>query len=178
MTRCRELTQWPFPRNLKVNESAHAYWVIPCSLLVAAILAVMPLDQSLVWWRPEWISIVLIYWIVALPERVGLLTALVTGLFVDVMEGAVLGQNMLSLTVLAVLSRFAYQRFRVFALLQQASIVFLLVGIHQLIAQWLQGLQGGAAPGFRFLLPALVSALLWPILMPLLRGVRRGFSVR
>jgi rod shape-determining protein MreD len=161
-----------------VSEAANAYWVIPCSLLGAAVLALVPLDQALAWWRPEWIALLLIYWVVALPQRVGLVTALITGLLVDVMEGAALGQNMLSLSVLVVLARLAYQRFRVFTLVQQACVVFFLIGIHQLITQWLQGLQGSAAPGFRFLLPALVSAVLWPVLMPGLRGLRRSLQVR
>jgi rod shape-determining protein MreD len=144
---------------------------------MAAVLAVMPFQHALLWWRPEWIALVLIYWVVALPHRVGLVTALITGLFVDVLEGAAIGQNMLALSVLAVLCGLAYQRIRVFTVFQQSTIVFLLIGVHQLICQWLQGLQGGAAPGFRFLLPALVSAALWPLILYSLRAIRRSMKV-
>ena len=59
----------------------------------------------------------------------------------------------------------------------KSGLTFVLVGIHQLIAQWVQSLQGGGAASFVFMLPALTSALLWPLLMPVLRGVRRGFEV-
>ncbi|GAB5415853.1 MAG: rod shape-determining protein MreD [Congregibacter sp.] len=160
-----------------MSETAQAYWVILLTLFVAAVFAVMPLARGLVWWRPEWILLVLIYWTIALPHRLGMLTALCVGFIVDVMEGAAIGQNMLSFALVIILARLMYQRLRVFSSLQQASVIFVLAGIHQLIGQWLHGLQGGGATSFIFLLPALTSALLWPLLMPILRGLRRGFGV-
>ena len=57
------------------------------------MLAVIPLPQWLLWGRPEWIALVLIYWTIALPYRVGIFTALLLGIVVDVLEGAILGQN-------------------------------------------------------------------------------------
>jgi rod shape-determining protein MreD len=163
-----------------VSDAAHAYWVIPASLFAAAVLAVVPIDRALAWWRPEWLLLVLVYWTIALPHRVGLVTALCVGLPLDVMEGAPLGQNMLALAFVVVLARLMYQRLRIFSLGQQALVLFVLTGMHQLIEQWLQGLQGlqaGGATGFRFLLPALTSALLWPPVFLLLRGLRRSFRV-
>ena len=96
---------------------------------------------------------------------------------VDVLEGAAIGQNMLALGVVVTLAGLMYQRLRVFTLAQQVSVVFVLAGIHQLIVQWLQGLQGLGIEGFRFLFPALTSAFLWPLVMPVLRSVRRSFRV-
>lgn len=160
-----------------MNESASGYWVIALTLLCAAVLAVFPLDRSLVWWRPEWVLLVLVYWTIALPHRIGMLTALLAGFLADVLEGVAIGQNMLSFTIIVVLARLMYQRVRVFSPLQQAWVVFVLVGVHQLIGQWLQSLQGMGALGFVFLLPALSSACFWPLVMPVLRALRRGFQV-
>ncbi|MFK7829141.1 MAG: rod shape-determining protein MreD [Congregibacter sp.] len=160
-----------------MSDQSEGYGVILCTILVAAVLAVLPLERSLAWWRPEWMLLVLLYWAIALPHRVGLLTALLLGFLVDVMEGASIGQNMLSLSVVVTLSGLMYQRLRVFTLLQQASVVFVLAGIHQLLGQWIQGLQGGGASSFSFLLPAVTSALLWPVVMPVLRGLRRSYHV-
>lgn len=160
-----------------MSEPVHSYWVIVASLFLAALLAILPLGRPLAWWRPEWILLVLLYWTIALPHRVGFTTALLTGLFVDVWEGAAIGQNMLSLAVAVTLAGLMYQRLRVFTLPQQASVVFLLAGIHQLVSQWVQSLQGVGAGGFSFLYPALTTALLWPLLMPLLRELRRSYRV-
>lgn len=160
-----------------MDQTQHAYWVVVATFLAAYLLAVIPLPAWLLWARPEWMALVLVYWVIALPHRVGLFTGLILGVVMDVLEGAVLGQNALSLTVLAALSLTLYQRMRVYNLWQQAAMVFLLVGIHQLICQWVQNLQGVAAQSLIFLLPAFTSALLWPVMLHLLRAVRRHYQV-
>jgi rod shape-determining protein MreD len=129
------------------------------------------------WARPEWLALALIYWTIALPQRVGVLTALSLGIAMDVLEGAVLGQNGFALVVVAVLALLLYQRLRVFSLLQQAGVVFVLIGIHQLICQWVQNLEGAGAQTSLFLLPALTSALLWPVVLHILRALRRHYEV-
>lgn len=159
------------------DEGARAYWVIWASFLLAFVLAVLPLPQWLLWARPEWLALVLIYWTIALPHRVGLLTALLLGVMLDTVEGAVLGQNAFALVVVAGLAVVLYQRLRVFGLWQQAAVVFVIVGVNQLICQWVQNLQSVGAGSLLFLLPALSSALLWPVVLLTLRGVRRSYRV-
>ncbi len=160
-----------------VDQEAHGYWVILVTFIAALVLAVLPLPHSLLWGRPEWLALVVIYWTIAVPERVGIFSGLVLGLLLDVLEGAVLGQNALALAATALLVSILYQRLRVFSLWQQAAIVFVLVGINQLLCQWIQNLEGAGAPSMMFLLPAVSSALLWPLLLPLLRGLRRHYRV-
>ena len=70
-----------------------------------------------------------------------------------------------------------YQRLRVYSLWQQAGVVFMLVGINQLICQWVQNLEGMSALPLLFLLPAFSSALLWPLVLHILRGLRRHYRV-
>lgn len=159
------------------GNGANAYWVIFSSFFAALVLAILPLPEWLQWGRPEWVGLALVYWVIALPHRVGLLTAFLLGMVVDVLEGAVLGQNALALTVVATLSLTLYQRLRVYNLWQQSALVFVLVGIHQMICQWVQTLQGAAATSLMFLLPALSSALLWPLVLHSLRGARRRYRV-
>ena len=45
-------------------------------LLVAGVLTVLPLPGWLQWGRPEWVALILIYWCIALPHRVGIATGL------------------------------------------------------------------------------------------------------
>ena len=155
----------------------HSYWVILLSFLVAVILALVPLPAWSQWARPEWLALVLVYWTIALPHRVGIFTGLILGVMMDVLEGAVLGQNAFALAVVASVALILYQRMRVTNLWQQAAMVFLLVGINQLICQWIQNLQGVAAQTPLFLLPAFTSALLWPVILHVLRGLRRHYEV-
>jgi rod shape-determining protein MreD len=153
------------------------YIVICCTFLFAGLLTVLPLPAWLQWGRPEWVTLILIYWCIALPHRVGIATALVAGVGVDVLEGAILGQHALALVVVALLSLLLYQRLRVYSIGQQAGVVFILVGISQLICQWIQNIEGVSALPRLFLLPALSSALLWPVVLLALRGLRRHFEV-
>ena len=155
----------------------NSYWVIVFTFLLAIILALVPLPLWLLWARPEWLALVLVYWTIALPHRVGIFTGLILGVTLDVLEGATLGQNAFSLSVLAFLTLILYQRMRVTNLWQQAAMIFLLVGINQLICQWIQNLQGVAAQTPLFLLPAFTSALLWPVVLHTLRALRRHYQV-
>lgn len=160
-----------------LDREAQGYWVILLSFLVAYVLAVLPLPQWLLWARPEWVALAVIYWTIALPHRVGIATALLLGVGLDVLEGAVIGQNAFALVVVALLSLVLYQRLRVYSLVQQAGVVFVLIGINQLICQWVQNLEGVGAPTLLFLLPAFSSALLWPVVLQILRGLRRHYRV-
>ena len=160
-----------------VDQGPHAYWLIVASFFCALVLAVLPMPAWLTWGRPEWVALVLVYWVIALPHRVGLVTALGLGLLLDIVEGAVLGQNAFALVVLALLSLLLYQRLRVFSVIQQSAVVFVLVGINQMICQWVQNLEGAGAITLLFLLPAFSSALIWPFVLHLLRGLRRSFRV-
>lgn len=159
------------------QEGSHGYWLIVTSFLVAYVLAVLPMPLWLMWARPEWVALILIYWAIALPHRVGILTALALGVMLDALEGAVLGQNAFSLLVVAMLCQTLYQRLRVFSVLQQAGTVFILIGINQLVCQWVQNLEGVGGPSLLFLLPAVSSALLWPVVLHVLRRLRRQYWV-
>lgn len=160
-----------------LNQRAQGYWVILVSFFVAYVLAVLPMPLWLQWARPEWVALTLIYWAIALPHRVGILTGLVLGVGLDALEGAALGQNAFALVVVALLCLTLYQRLRVFSLWQQAGTVFVLIGINQLVCQWVQNLEGVGARSLLFLLPAVSSALLWPLVLHLLRQVRRHYMV-
>ena len=147
------------------------------SFLIALTLSVLPLPDNLQWWRPEWVVLVLIYWIVAVPNRVGIGTAWVLGILLDVLEGNLLGLNAFSLTIVAYFALLLYQRIRMFSWAQQALTIFLLVALNQFIGHWIKGVLGVSVQTFMFLVPAFVSALLWPWLFVLLRGVKRSFNV-
>ncbi|RLQ21925.1 rod shape-determining protein MreD [Seongchinamella sediminis] len=160
-----------------VDQQPHGYWLILASFFLALCLAILPLPHWLAWGRPEWAALVLVYWVIALPHRMGLVTALALGLMLDVVEGAVMGQNGFALTVVALLALLLYQRLRVYSQLQQSGVIFVLVGINLMICQWVQNLEGAGATTMLFLLPAVSSALLWPLVFHLLRSLRRAFLV-
>ncbi len=160
-----------------VAAPASRTWVIWLSFLLAMMLSTLPMPESLEWGRPEWVALTLIYWVVALPHRVGLWSAWILGLLLDILLGSLLGIHALSLVIVAFLAQRLHRRIRMFPLWQQALLVLLLVGIHQMLQYWAQMLTGSSSDSLLFLLPSLVSCLLWPWLFVVLRGVRRALRV-
>lgn len=152
-------------------------WVIVLTLVVGLWLSILPLPEWARWARPEWVALVLIYWVIALPYRIGVGAAWLTGIALDLVEGAPLGQNALALAVIAYLALILHQRLRMYTAWQQAGVVFVLVGLDQLLCHWVQTMTAKVVPTLMFLFPALVSALLWPSLLLLLRHLRRRYQV-
>ena len=112
---------------------ANGRWVIILTLLIAILLGILPLPQWAQWGRPALVAMVIVYWVIALPERVGIGVAWLVGLVQDIVEGATLGQNALALAFLAYLSLILYQRLRMFTPVQQAAVIFVLIGLNQLL---------------------------------------------
>ena len=85
------------------------YLVIYASLLVALILMILPLPDWAQLYRPNWLALVLIYWSMALPKRVGLWFAFFSGIVLDTSMGTLLGQHTLALVVIIFLNLNFYQ---------------------------------------------------------------------
>ena len=56
---------------------------------------------------------------------------------------------------------------------QQCLMVFLLLGINQMLVHFIKQMLGGEDAGFSFLWPALTSALVWPLVCVLLDNLNR-----
>jgi rod shape-determining protein MreD len=153
--------------------------LIALTVIIAAILAIVPMPGWLELWRPEWVALVLVYWVIALPHKVGLASAWIVGFFVDVLEGSLLGLNALALTVIAYVALNLYHRMRMFTPVQQSTTILILVGVQQLLVFWVLTATGqNTATNLAFVFSALSSALIWPVIFPLLRYWRRVWQIR
>ena len=152
-------------------------WVIVTSFIVAYYLSILPFPLWAEWWRPEWVALVLIYWVYALPHRIGILTGWVVGLGLDVLEGVALGQNALSLTLLAYLTYQLHRRTRVFPIWQQSLVILVLIGVNLVILRLIQSSIAFVPNTLWYWFPCVVSALLWPWIFSILRLCQRFFHV-
>ncbi|GAC1036307.1 rod shape-determining protein MreD [Pseudomonas sp. No.117] len=155
----------------------HNGWVIWLTLLVGLLLSVVPMPEFMEIGRPLWLAMLLTFWTLTLPHRVGLFTAWVMGIAEDVLYGSLLGQTALVLSLVVFLVRSLAPRLRAFPIWQQSFVLLVVYGIAQLLALWLNALAGSRPPTLVFLTPSLVSALLWPWIYLLLRGLRLRFGV-
>ncbi len=153
------------------------FYVIPASLLIALVLQIMPLPIEADVYRPDWVLIVLAYWAMALPNRVNVGIAFVTGLAMDILLGTAIGIHSFALSVSVWVLVANYQRLRNYSVWQQAIVIGLLSALYHLLVFWLQHLLTDIYFLFDYLWPTLTSMLLWPWIFWLLRKSRRQFRV-
>ncbi len=156
----------------------HGGWVVVVSFLVALLLVVFPLPEGLQHARPQWVALILIYWTMALPDRVGAGTGWLVGLLQDLLQSNLLGQHALAYGILAFLSIKLHQRIRVFPLWQQALAVMVLLLLTRLIVLWTSGVTGRAPDTSQYWFASVTSTALWPVVFLVMRSVRQRFSVR
>ena len=152
------------------------YGAVALSLIVAFALTSVPLPEWANPWRPAWVAIVVIYWCLAIPERIGVLFAWAIGLLLDVLHGAILGQHALGLAFVAYIAVLYHQQVRVFPLVQQSLVVGSLVVVYLGGELLVYNFLGSKPYGSQYLLGAMTSALLWPWAYIVLRDVRRKTS--
>lgn len=137
-------------------------WFSPLVSIVAALaLAVVPLPEAVLPFRPDWVALVLLYWSLVSPRGFGLLTAFWTGLALDTLNGALLGQHALALLVIVYLSRRFYLRLRVFPLSQLTLAVAVLLLLYEFVLFWIDGVAGRTVPLVERWGPVVSGTLIW-----------------
>ncbi len=147
------------------------------TIIGAFMLAIMPLPDWAVEFRPDWVTLVLIYWAMATPTRIGVTMAWFTGLLLDVSYGTLMGQHAIGMVMVIYVIHLQHQRLRVASLLQQAIVIFFLLLLKQLLSLWVDGMLGRAPDSWLYFMPTLTSTLLWPWTYLILRDLRRKFSI-
>ena len=147
-------------------------WVLPVSILVAILLGLVPLPAPLQPLRPYWLALVLAYWLLEAPDRVGLGVSFMIGLVADLAFGGLLGEQGLRLVVLAfILERFR-ARLRFFPMSQQAMTMGVLLLNDRVINAVIHLVMGvPQVPVLTWCAP-LIGAVLWAPLHFLLDALR------
>jgi len=152
----------------------HSHWVLPVSLLVALLLGLLPLPPLLQPLRPYWLALVVAYWVIEDPNRVGLGFAFLVGLLADLSFGSLFGEQALRLLVMAfILQRFR-ARLRFFPLSQQALAIGGLLLNDRIIVAAVQIVLGKPSLPTMFWLAPLAGMVLWAPVFLLLDALRLG----
>lgn len=147
------------------------------SLTIGLILSVAPIPDFLESARPLWLLLFLTYWALVIPDRIGMTAAWVCGLIQDVLSFTLLGQHALVYSLVVFLVIATQRRLSMFPVWQQAAVLFVYYSVGLLLLLWLSALGGQRLPAASFLLPALVSSLLWPWLFFLMRPLTKRLVV-
>ena len=136
------------------------------SLLGALLMNMLPLGRTP--WMPDFLLLVLVFWSVHQPLRIGIGAAFVFGLAMDVHQGGLLGAHALAYTVMSFLSIMIHRRLLWFSVPSQAVQVLPLFLAAHVIELAVRLAAGGSFPGLWTVLAPLLEALLWPVMSVLL----------
>ena len=152
--------------------------IILLTFLVALMASIMPLPLSVDAFRPDWVLVVLLYWCLALPSRVNVISAWVLGFILDVLLGSTLGVHAGAMAIAVYIVAGNFQKIRNFSVWQQALIVGVLSALYHLIVFWLQRFLTDAVFLPSYLYPVFTTIILWPWAFLLLRKIRRNFRIK
>ena len=152
--------------------------VIGCAFLVALILQTIPWPGSLDLFRPSWLLLVTCYWVLALPHRVNVGSALILGLLWDLLIGSTLGIRGMMMAIVMYIIAMNFLVIRNMALWQQAMIIAALTVLFEVLIFFGEYLIQDVVFNPLSLWSALINCILWPWMFLLMRRVRRHWHVR
>lgn len=135
--------------------------LIVFSLLAGLALNLLPWVGTAQWWRPDFLLVILLYWVVQQPRRVGMGVAWMLGLLTDMANGGVLGQHAMAYTVAAFGALMLQRRIINFNLWRQTLQMLPLLLVEQLMSILAATFAGHAFSGIEYFLSVLSGTLLW-----------------
>lgn len=156
---------------MRINKPYGFYRIIS-TLALAMALRIAPLPNYVDLLNPDWVLLTLIYWSLAVPERVGIFHAWTFGLLTDVLTGKLLGQYALAYSLVIFICLRLHKRLRQFPIIQQALFIFFCLLLSQLLLFFIKNTQHPAQLKATFWLPVFTGTLCWPMVYTALRFVR------
>lgn len=153
------------------NSVRDPLWMIISSLLVASVLTVYPVAYDWAAWRPLFMVLVMVFWLLYQPKWCGVWFAFGIGLACDLLLDYQLGQHGLSFVLIAFLLRYLTHERRVLQPLLMWAFVLAVTFLHVLLMFILQKMFG-ASVSLAHWLPWLSTALCWPLVYGLLKRWR------
>ena len=151
-------------------------WFILVSLLGALVLNFLPTAAWL--WMPDWVALMIVFWSIREPRRVGMGTGFVLGLIMDVADASLMGQHALAYVLASYASTTFSKRILWFPLGQQSLHILPILLSVQLVQFLVRFLPGIESPGLGYFIGPFVGAILWlpmtfVLLLPQYRPVDR-----
>jgi rod shape-determining protein MreD len=144
---------------------------IATSLLAAFLLNLLPWGQWI--GVPDFVALILVFWSMHQPRKVGIGIAFFMGLLMDVHDAAVLGENALAYTLLSYFAITIHRRVLWFPNRTQALHVFFLLIMTQVVGVLVRMAVGGRFPGWLYFAESAVAACLWPVVTWILLAPQR-----
>ena len=152
--------------------------MIVLSFLMAFLLVMVPLPDWANMYRPDWVVLVLIYWCLDLPDRIGAGAGWIVGLLLDVTQANLLGVNALGVALVGYMANRFHLRLRMFPWWQQAISIFVLLLVYRALVGWIRGFVSPVYLDYGYWVPCITGMLVWPWLFVIMRDARRFARIR
>ena len=153
---------------MSVSDARISRLRVTVTVIIALILAVLPLPRWMDIARPYLLLLLVIYWSLSAPRIAGLMFAWLCGMAIDLLKGTTLGQHALAFLVVSVLTHKFQLRIRIFPLSQQTMTVLILLLIYEALVWYTDGVLGYPVTTWARWIPVLTSTLLWPVVVGIL----------
>ncbi len=155
-----------------MNSNYYGSFFYAITIVIAMGLKIMPLPVAFQLWNPDWVLLVLIYWVLVLPYKFGVFGSWLVGLLTDVLTGRLLGQYALIYALTTYICLKLYKRVRAFPLLQQGVFIFGCLLFAQILVFGIETFDNPSRFQWSFLLPVISGTLVWPFTGMILRVIR------
>ena len=144
-------------------------------MLLTTMMTIMPLPDFFYGIRIEWVSLAIIFFSMMNVSLMGVIAAWTIGLLLDLLQGGLLGENALILSIISYLSyRFRFQ-VRVYPDWQLMIVTLFFLSFGNLISLWIRGFSGRMLFVTEEWLSIFIAALIWPIFMRLMEILQNYF---
>ncbi|MFD2367482.1 rod shape-determining protein MreD [Pseudoduganella sp. GCM10020061] len=154
------------------------YILLPVSPLFIAFSLTCAFMLNLLPWghwvgTPDFVALVLVFWGIHQPRKVGIGVAFSMGLLMDVHDATLLGENALAYTLLSYLAIMMHRFVKWFPIATQAMYVFPLLLFAQAVQALVLVIVSGRFPGWLHFVESAVAMALWPVITWLLLAPQR-----
>lgn len=162
---------------MRNNNSSIVYFSIALSFVFAFSFMIVPVSQNLKWLRPDLVTLILIYWVSNVPNRVGIIFAFIVGLLFDLLTGLLFGSMGLTLAIVAFITMNLRLRLRIYSYWQKFTVIMLIIAFSQLIRLWIQMMVGHPPASIFYWFSSVISALVWPLIYKVLHSYQRTLNI-
>ncbi len=152
--------------------------VLTFIFVIAFVLEIMPWPVDLQGLRPTWVVLVLIYWALALPDKVSVGTAFLAGIVWDLILGSILGIHALVLSIAIYFVAKYHLILRNLSLWLQSLLVMAYIALIRFFIFFIELVLHSAEFNTQEIIGAIISGILWPWIFLLMRHIRRGLHLR
>ena len=135
------------------------------SVVLGLILQILPMSATMAHWRPQFVLLVVFYWLFRTPFLHGITFAWLAGLLLDIFVGELFGRHAMAFALCAYLLQLLQQRLHHFGVFHQALLVLPMVLMSQLLLHSITLIFRSDWDGDLLIAPVITSALIWPLLV-------------